>query len=194
MISLTTSEVQIMFSKTSKWVSAMLVVFGIVYVPQVANATITVTVPDYPSVSELEAGWNTAFTTFLADEYGGSPSITSTTTYEGPGGGIYVVSEFVVGSEEGSILAVAFSPETAQDLGNGKYLMNVEDDWGFECYQSEPFCACSAERIIQSDGTIIQRCNCDGGTGACGMRDSDGAFAGLYELEPSTYSNLPGLQ
>ena len=175
------------------WKKIGMAVAALVLFTSTASAVVPVTCVDYPTVSQLETAWNAAFVTELNATYSGTTTISSTTTYRGGAGQIYVVSHFNVGSHFGSILGVAFDPATDTPIGSGNY--EVEADKGFECYRSEGFCNCSAEEITQPDGTRIRRCYCDGGTGGCGMIDLNGSFSGTYEINPSSsyYSALPSM-
>lgn len=91
-----------------------------------ARATHTVYAPNYPALSQLESGWNAAFVSWLAVQYGGTPVITSTTTYAGPDGQIFVVSSFTAGTINGRILGLAFDPQEATPVGDGSYSYQVK--------------------------------------------------------------------
>lgn len=153
-----------------------------------ASATVTLSVPNYPTVAQLETGWNNAFIAILTAAHGMAPTITGTTTYQGAGGAIYVVSTFTVGSTTGSILGTAFNPATATSLGNGNY--SYAANKGFRCERSDGFCSCTARQAIKPD-VIIQECVCDGGSGGCALINIDGQFTGTYDLNPANYSSLP---
>lgn len=164
---------------------SMLMLSAMLYMgASTASATVTLSVPNYPIIAQLESGWNNAFVAILANIHGSTPTITATTTYQGGGGEVYVVSSFTVGS----ILGLAFDPTTATSLGSGNYRYTASE--GFRC-EASSYCSCSAIRVKHTNGDIEERCDCNGGQGGCTYLPIDGLLTGTYDLNPSSYSGLP---
>lgn len=172
--------------------SAIALAAALFFLGAAAVSAATVSVPNFPSTSQLEAGWTAAFAALLTSEYGTAPTITATTTYQGADGYIYVVSRYTAGTVVGSIVGIAFDPSAAISIGDGAYEVKAED--GFRCFRSEGSCPCSAEQMKTVEGDLIRRCLCDGKTGACGFQDLDGSFSGSYSIRPSDYASLPAMQ
>ena len=171
---------------------ALLMLGGMLWIAatHTASATVALSVPNYPTVAQLESGWNDAFVAVLTSVYGSTPTIITTTTYKGVGGEIYVVSKFTVGTINGSILGLAFDPATATSLGSGNYRYTASA--GFRCDPNGSCQSCSAVQIIKQDGTKIQRCDCNS-AGGCDFYPVDGQFSGTYDINPSSYSGLPNM-
>lgn len=153
-----------------------------------ASATVTLSVPNYPTVAQLESGWNDAFVAVLTSVYGSTPTIITTTTYKGVGGEIYVVSKFTVGTINGSILGLAFDSDTATPLGSGNYRYGASH--AFRC-ENSGYCSCSAIRVEFPNGDVEEKCDCNGGKGGCTLIQINGQLSGTYDLNPSNYSSLP---
>ena len=163
----------------------------------VARATPhTVYVPNYPTLAQLESGWNAAFVSWLTAQYGGVPVITGTTTYAGQAGQIFVVSSFTAGAVNGKILGRAFDPAEATHLGDGKYLYEVEENGGFTCTPGGGCGICEPHEKHNNNGTYERWCECtywhNGENGSCALNPL-GDFVGSYQLEPMYYGSLPVL-
>ena len=175
--------------------SAFLVITSVV-LSSVAWATHTVSVPDYPTLAELESGWNAAFVSWLTRQYGGSPTITSTVTYSGQEGQIFVVSRFTAGSVNGTISGRAFDPVEGTALGGGEYWYEVASSAGFSCIPEGGCQICNTRERRNADGSTEWKCNCiartEGEVAMCGLIPADG-FAGSYKLVPGDYGSLPVL-
>ncbi|MCE7935528.1 MAG: hypothetical protein DYG96_13205 [Chlorobi bacterium CHB2] len=154
----------------------------------VASATVTVSVPNYPTVAQLEAGWNDAFIAILTAAHGAAPTITETVTYQGATGEIYVVSKFTIGPINGSMLGLAFDPKSATSLGSGNYRYGVSH--AFRC-ENSGYCSCSAIRVEFPNGDVQEKCDCYGGKGGCSLIPINGQLIGTYDLNPANYSGLP---
>lgn len=161
-------------------------------------ANYPVNVPDYPTLTQLESGWNAAFVSWLTSEYGGSPVITSTVTYQGQQGQIFVVSTYTAaGGAHGTLLGRAFDPHEATHLGGSNYRYDVED--GFRC---DPTLDCLQCKAFETrDGLSITRwCDCvsvneegeNGGKASCAVIPLTD-LVGSYELAVGDYVNLPVL-
>jgi len=172
------------------FVSAMI----LMCVGTTAFATYTVSVPDYPTLSQLESGWNDAFVSWLTGQYGGSPVITSTTTYTNQDGEILVMSSFVAGSVSGNILGRAFDPQDATSLGGGNYMYAVAADGGFTCAPAANCSLCEPHEKHNSDGSYERWCDCPHpeGNGGCTLTPL-GDLVGSYNIDPSDYGSLPNL-
>ena len=162
-----------------------------------ARATHTVYAPNYPTLSQLESGWNAAFVSWLAVQYGGTPVITSTTTYAGPDGQIFVVSSFTAGTINGRILGRAFDPQEATPVGDGSYSYQVKSTGAFTCTSDpESTCAYEPHERHYQDGSYERWCACRHQTGAKGasvtLMPAD-SFTGSYRIRPGDYGSLPAL-
>lgn len=176
--------------------TSVFLVISTVLMSGAARATHTVVVPDYPTLAQLESGWNAAFVSWLTVQYGGSPVITSTVTYSGQEGQIFVVSRFTAGSVVGTILGRAFDPYEGTLLGGGEYRCEVADEGGFSCIPEGGCQICDAYERRGADGSTEWKCNCvartEGEVSMCGLIPVDG-FSGSYKLVPGDYGTLPVL-
>ena len=157
----------------------------------VVKATYIVYAPNYPTLTQLESGWNAAFISWLTDEYGVSPIITSTTTYAGQEGQVFVVSSYNVGSMNGKILGRAFDPQEATSLGSGSYHYQVQANGAFKCNDIDG-CLCDPYERHYPDGHIERGCNCELPGLSCEFAPTNN-FTGSYQIRPSDYTSLPVL-
>ncbi|KXK57586.1 MAG: hypothetical protein IPM61_02540 [Chlorobi bacterium] len=169
---------------------AMLMLGGMLWITaaHTASATVAVSVPNYPTVAQLEAGWNNAFIAILTAAHGAAPTITETVTYHGTSGEIYVVSKFTIGTINGSILGLAFDPKSATSLGSGNYRYGAAH--AFRCENSSSS-SCSAIRSKFPNGDVQEKCNCNKGKGGSSLIPINGQLIGTYDLNPANYSGLP---
>ncbi len=170
-----------------------LIAVAFTFASGVARATHTVSVPNYPTLQQLESGWNAAFASWLTSQYGGTPTITSTTTYAGQDGQIFVVSTYTAGTAHGTILGRAFDPQDATPLGGGNYWYEVEK--GFTCTPEGSCQICDPHERHYPDGSYERWCNCfynTGEKGACALVPVE-ELVGSYEVSPTDYGSLPAL-
>ena len=179
---------------------SFLIIVSVVLLSGVARATHTVVVPDYPTLAQLESGWNAAFVSWLTVQYGGTPVITSTVTYSGQEGQLFVVSKFIAGSVSGSILGRAFDPYEGTSLGGGEYLYDVASGAGFICVPILDCLDCEGRETRFPDGSYERVCSCilvntEGeweSKASCSLT-TYGDFTGSYKLVPGDYGTLPVL-